>query len=550
MKHEEKCLKIIWSLALAVMLLLPSGCMMVGDTGPYCFDSLDCPAGWICDTDSHQCESGDTPDSIIDLELQPGAESSGATTQIPGIDLDDPRVNHEQLELELTPGLALTGHVGSPMGVPGSLVAKRTAEFGGRSLSWNITVDSAGYFEAAVSQGDFEMLFRPTNREDFPQLRLLGLNFADGDPTDSLELTYPTYPTPETLDEQEHILLVKVQVLQSENTPHPISGIQVEGTTDSGLRTNVVIPDAQGIAHLRLPVELRSDLGDKIIYPRTLSITLGPAATGSHLPQVSSLSLALDSPDLGTIYVGDLPDSRAVSGVVTDAQGHAVPDCHLRFMAALGYGNFSHIIASDGQGAFTTTLPEGQYQLTAIPGNLRPEAIMTTELSIEGDTSGVAVMLEARYTLSGTVFDVHGQTASEVNVVADRVGDWTGANDGILRSYETISDGDGHFELAVDPGSYLFSLLPPTASGLPRKPAESLFVYDDEALDPSRTTLREPAVLQGHVFSRVGVPQCGVSIKVFRSNEDSATLVGQGVSAASSPDGCTGAYAIVIPATN
>ncbi|MBN2493977.1 MAG: carboxypeptidase regulatory-like domain-containing protein [Deltaproteobacteria bacterium] len=531
-----------------VLLLagIPHPACMDVDIPLQCIDSLDCPAGYKCNQDTKLCEPFDKPRSVVDLELAPPSGTSCSATQIADIDLASSEIDSQQLDLELANAILLEGHVGSPVGVTGALVAKRDPAFDARHLTWNIAVDTAGYFEQALTAGDYELLFRPSNREDFPQLRMTGLTLLESQEPDLVELAYPSYPQPESIQDQETILLVQLKILESENAPHPVAGIQVEGTTDKGLRSNLVSPDAQGVAYLRLPVEI-DERRDKIIAPLTLALTIKPANAGAPYPTIQTDAIELAGFDLGTFYVGEMPESHAVSGVVTDAGGRTVAGCQLRFEGPLGNGTFRQTIESQASG-FTTTLPAGTYSLTAVPPLEGEAGMLTTEqFEVYSDRSGVPVVLPDRPRLCGTALDSQGNTVADVIVQAERLGSWTGVDDGIQRTHETSSGSNGHFEMAVDPGRYHFTMIPPATSGLPMRPAQALYVFEDDALGEDVTTLPEPAVVKGHVYSRNGTPQCGVSVDVYRSDEDSAYLIGQTFSEPGT-DGCSGAYAAIIPA--
>lgn len=543
-----------------VLGLLVAGCMMAAeDSRLPCSDSLDCPAGWICNTESGQCREPSSFDSIVDFELTPKPGSSAAPTQLASVDLrrvDDP------LEIELDRAVPFSGwvHNDGP-GVPGSLQLSRTPAFDSRRLSWNLQVAEDGTFdtELAYNAADdqlnhYQALFRPANRTDFPQLAASGIQLDAAGTTDA-SLKYPAYTPPDQLEQQQALLSVRLRVLESEAFPHPVSGILVEGITDQGLRTNLVAPDAQGWVVLELPVTLRPG-GQEMLRPQSLTLLLRPAEANMRLPTVTTaeqMLVRLDpaAPDLGTFYVGDVPDSQAVTGVVTDSGGRPVTDCQLRFSAqAIGNGRYDKTIETDVEGYFSTTLPAGDYRVLVVPDPLAEVRLRAVnDVRVGPDAQPLSITLPPRLSLSGRVIDRDGAAVAGVLVRAERLADWNGLEDGVTRTFDGTSDDDGRFELLVDTGSYALTLIPPPASGLPRARLPNLVVStDDIELEQQRTRLAAPEIIQGHLFNPGGSPVCGATVDVYRSDATSAELIGQTVSGTDSR-GCNGSYSVVVPAT-
>ncbi len=540
--------------------LLVAGCMMIADDSQLpCSDSLDCPAGWICNAESGQCQEPSSFDAIVDFELTPKPGSSAAPTQLASVDLrraDDP------LEIELDRAVPFSGwvHNDGP-GVPGSLQLSRTPAFDSRRLSWNLQLAADGTFdtELAYNADDdqlnhYQALFRPANRTDFPQLAASGIQLSAAGTTDA-SLKYPAYAPPDQLDQQQTLLSVRLRVLESEAYAHPVNGILVEGITDQGLRTNLVAPDAQGWVVLELPLTLRPG-GQEMLRPQSLTLLLRPAEANMRLPTVTTaeqMLVRLDpaAPDLGTFYVGDVPDSQAVTGVITDSGGRPVADCQLRFSAeAIGHGRYDKTIETDVEGTFSTTLPAGDYRVLVVPDPLAEVRLRAVSaVQVGPDAQPLSITLPPRLSLSGRVIDRDGAAVAGVLVRAERHADWNGLEDGVTRTFDGTSDEDGRFELLVDTGSYTLMLIPPPASGLPRARLPNLVMStNDIALEQQRTRLAAPEIIQGHLFNAGGSPVCGATVDVYRSDATSAELIGQTVSGTDSR-GCNGSYSVVVPAT-
>jgi hypothetical protein len=340
-----------------------------------CVDSLDCPPDYKCDPISGCCVPHDPPDAVVDFELVPIKGNGTAETQIPEKDLAS-LLNRSDVPLEIATAVLVKGKVISPEapgGVPGTLVIDRHPQIDNRWLVWNITVNTSGDFDSDdVTPGIHDVLFKPSNRESFPQLEIAELDIApdeNGEMDLSLALEYEAFPQEDKLHEQEKLRLVRGQVLQSQSSPHPVTGIEVEGITDQGLRTSLAVPDEQGNFYLRLPMRRTVESNGDLIecQPESLDVTIRPVGD-RRLPTVEVQLVELEGPELGVFYMGDEPVPYSLSGTVVDMGGNPIPDCRLKFEAEnIGNGTFSDEIRSDSAGMFSTNLPEGTYKITAIP---------------------------------------------------------------------------------------------------------------------------------------------------------------------------------------
>jgi len=514
---------------------------------PRCLDSLDCPSDKMCDIPTGRCVPIPNPEAVVDFELTPIKGSGTAETQIPSKDLAS-LINISDVELELESAVRVWGKVFSPEamgGVPGNLMIDRLPEIDNRRLVWNITVNENGEFESTeVTPGEHDVLFKPSNRADFPQMEIAGIEIApdaDGEMDLTLALAY------EPFDNQEKLRLVRGQVLQSQSSPHPVTGIEVEGITDQGLRTSLVTPDEEGYFDLRLPMRRTVETNGDLIecQPQSLDITIRPVGD-RRLPTVEVQAVELEGPDLGVFYIGDEPTPYSISGTVTDMGGNPIPECRMRFEADnIGNGTYSHEIKSGSDGKFSTILPEGTYKITVIPPLLSEIRMETVTWVLFQNESDVIIMLKNRYRLTGEVTDSTGAKVADVIVRAKRLSTVSGVEDGVVRTYEGITGDNGTFDLAVDSGRYNVYFIPTAASGLPRQLPKRVYIADDD--EHLSVSLPSPAVVQGHIFDQFGEPQCDVTVDVYSSTETNAYLVGQTISD-SPDDGCTGAYTVIIPA--
>lgn len=525
-------------------------------TPPACMDSLDCPQDEYCDPASNTCQPVSKPQSVVDFELIPTKGSGSATTQIPGQDLAALK-NPSDLQLEVADAVAVSGQFLSVMGgIPGNLVASRHPQIDDRRLVWNIAVSEDGNFLGELSPGTYDLVFKPSNRESFPRFQLLDLEIAPGEPGElplpdprDFQDYDPDKFTEDFLANQDPLQVIRGQVLESEEYPHPRPGVKVEGMTADGLRTNLVEPDDQGVFYLLLPVASRLDDRGELVYeyPLQLDIVIRPKDSSVRLPTVTTPDVELTGADLGVFYLGDIPPSVSYAGVVVDTASRPVAGCQLRLEAdAIGNGSLSHLIESDDTGHFATTLPQGTYRIQAVPPQTSDARITTTTVEIRDDNDTATIHLSAKRTLAGVVRDADGHLVPEIIVRAKRQRGVGGFDDGIQRTYETVTGPEGTYRVKVDSGTLDVTFVPPTPLGLPRTLPQRVYLLDEDVgLD---ATLPAPAVVQGHVFNQSGEPMCGVTVDVYHSTEAEAFLIGQALSTGTD-GGCTGSYSVTIPAS-
>jgi hypothetical protein len=263
----------------------------------------------------------------------------------------------------------------------------------------------------------------------------------------------------------------------------------------------------------------------------------------------------LSGAQLGTFYIGYVAQLRTLSGVVVDDRGRPVADCQLQFTSEeIGNGTLTHQTVTDATGNYMTSLPEGSYRLMAVPEMVSEASLTSMTVELVADQT-LNITVPDRPVLSGTVTDYDGNPVGEVVVRARRLSTVAGFEDGVIRSYEEITTSDGVFAMSVDYGRYSVTFIPPAASGLPRSLPKPVYITgtgenDNYAMSAEATRLAPPTVIQGHVYD-TGIPpetMCGVTIEVFHSPDEETTyLIGQTISD-SEEEGCTGSYAVIIPA--
>lgn len=541
-------------LELIILALSASACQFLfADSSPQgCLDNLDCVLGQVCDTASGTCIPSNSfkPLSVVDAQVTPPKSSSTATTQFAAIDLKT--VDSQNLELVLQRAVLLEGTIASPDapgGVPGMLAAVRRPLFDNRTLSFNITVSESGFFSQQVAPGKYRLLFKPSRREAFPQLVLEPATVGGG------EVPLPRYlpfadPQTDDLQDQDPLLVVRGQILASQTQPHPVAGLQVEAVTAAGLRSSLAQPDEQGFFYLRLPLawQVTEDGDLEATTPASANIVISPAGAEVRLPTVEITDVALDTPDLGVFYLGEVPPVHALSGVVLDAHGRPVADCQLKLrVEPVAAGSFTMLINNDSTGHFATTLPAGQLTVTVIPPAVGEVALASFDLLLDADRQ-VQLTLPPRPLLSGQVTDDAGLPVADVIVRAERISTTAGEDDGIYSSFEAGSGSDGIFAMSVDPGRYRVVFLPPAASGLPRSLPKVAYVQQDTVMEAAACRLSPPTLVSGRILDGAGQPVCGASVQFFYSPDDSTShLVGESISGGIIEE-CSGNFSLLLPA--
>jgi hypothetical protein len=501
---------------------------------------------------NNKCVDRDIPRllSIVDFELTPPKDSGASVTQLANVDLTE---FENEITIDLDPLVTFSGFIYPHISIDsigGSLVAVRMAEFDKRRLSWNISVNDSGSFSTELSPGLYDITFKPADRSVFPQIMLSGLPINYTQNGISFELSYPFIPGFDQFDNQSPLRIICGKILESESHPHPVTGIKVEGTTASGLRTSIGYPNDKGEFLLLLPIKYTiSDDGDKNEHIfDSINITIRPISEDIRLPTVNYPDMVIDDHDLGTLYFGSTPQSYSLSGIVVDGQGTAIPECRIRFETSFNeHASLIHQVMTDTTGRFATTLPASSYSMTVIPNIVSMSQMAVETVELNDNLKDLTVILEERNSISGTVVDHLGNPVPDVVIRAERISALGGNNDYISRTFEGTTGDKGTFELLIDNGRYNVTFIPPPASGLPRSLPQRIYVTENSVLSPLATTLSPPAKVQGRVLNQQKEPVCQVTIDIYHSDEDNAYLVGQTISGVTNREDLSCSFTAIIP---
>ena len=168
-----------------------------------------------------------------------------------------------------------------------------------------------------------------------------------------------------------------------------------------------------------------------------------------------------------------LPSATDISGTVTDTHGHSLSGISVG--AITGFGNLANSVQTASDGTYTLPVFPGSYQVhfsdsnnvwpagdyclageLACPGNWASNTGSVVDAS--GNVSGIDVSLPDGYQITGTVTDgVSGIAGIRVDILG------CGGLCVVERAYTGI---DGHYAVAVAPGTYSVLFVSETHLGL------------------------------------------------------------------------------------
>lgn len=414
--------------------------------------------------------------------------------------------------------------------------------------------ESSGQYEKLLPQGRYVVTVLPREHEEVkpPQEKpfaddLIMIDAA----TNRLDLVVSN---PNTLMSVSGVVLA-LKAGQEE----PVEGVNVwamsaERESSSTLRAGTGTPVAQ-------PARTAADGRFTLWLPRVteqqkshrIRLEVGPASDGAPFP-----TFRIDTHTWEVAEPMKLPDpivlSNGESGIATTkargqvlaADGSPVAGARISFRTLDDEAfAFTTTVQADNNGRFEASLFAGRYQATAIApiedfnevpmGLCSLKGVLTVS---DAPVDGLVLSCEKRRFLYGQVIDSKGQPVPDVTVSAVRHPDARSADQ--LRE-ERTSDSQGHFRLALSPGTYDFTFAPPAAIA-PLKSIENVLVDSLRSDSLVVVALDPPFELFGKLFSERSGEPLGGALDAWVVNNGQATLVGRGLAQRD------GSYSIVLPA--
>lgn len=510
-------------------------------------------------TDGDSTEDGDwlpdgddpTGSGVIGLELTPPADRGLLPQQIAGLDLET-----FDGSIVLRRSVTYSGEVRQPSDAPAeSLITlasgSQVATIPGRPLP-NLTATSS----EALSNSD---------KSEFNFLALVGLYTLYAFPKASLEHLYPPIVRHDGLlieQDRSEVLVyergldLRGEVVSAGGEPLPlvkVSAFSAEPWRRSSISTTGSSPDVE------------PDSGEFILRVSAQSATYDLVVQGSSLdPFKPKLTLPnMFVVEDGTVRVLGPTDEDgrlivtygAFSGALCRMEGRVlghdnapVAGARLTFSNAIGGGQFTATATSDENGLFGLDLlrtQEGEtardddYKISLVPPVEGADSAWTLS-AVDCHSERVVlddILLSRRLALTGQVRDARGATLADVTVQAWKIPE---SADSSVYIKTALTDGDGHYELLIDPGKYTLSFIPPSGSGLARSILRDIQTSTSAVIDQRLTTGQ---VFSGRVVDADGNAVPWTFIEVFRERPASGTS--EAIGSGSCDD--AGVFRIVIP---
>lgn len=227
----------------------------------------------------------------------------------------------------------------------------------------------------------------------------------------------------------------------------------------------------------------------------------------------------------------------AVDGKVASPDGDLLPSQLVIRSSELlggqlsGTASFKTSLETDADGKFELSLLPGKYDVIALPAN---GAYATTidELTILSgeDQGGKTIEVQSKKSLLGSASTAIGQAAFDVPVTFTPTSPEASTflkseletAGSVSTNASTVTDIDGGFAVALDPGDYNLSLQPAPTSNLPWAVLSRLNVpaVESQTVPNLAVTIPNPVVMSGSVVDPEGSPISDARIRVWLAPAD------------------------------
>ncbi|MEQ9322903.1 MAG: hypothetical protein RIF41_27305, partial [Polyangiaceae bacterium] len=227
----------------------------------------------------------------------------------------------------------------------------------------------------------------------------------------------------------------------------------------------------------------------------------------------------------------------AVDGKVASPNGDLLPSQLVIASSELlggqlsGTASFRTNVETDADGKFVLSLLPGNYSVIAIPID-DAYAVTVDELTILSgeDQGGKTIEVREKQNLIGTARTATGDPAFDVPVsftpTSPEASTYLKSELATVGSVSTnasaVTDGDGAFDVALDPGDYNLSLQPAPTSFLPWAVLSRLNVpaVESQSIPSLDVTMSSPVVMSGTVVDPEGSPIADARIRVWLAPAD------------------------------
>ncbi len=416
-----------------------------------CLSSAQCSGDSVCFLG--ECRNSSSQLSLVMAEVRAPADQQLGVLQKASIDLRQSVLVDFQLQPLLSASgtvvQAVDGQPGVTTPVPdaGVVLTDSTPVIGDRAASIVAQTDASGAFSLSFATSTWTVLVVPP--VPAPPIR---------PPPPASPLSSTVTGLPIVLPAPGQFAKVGGNVAVG---PSALAGARVAAVDASGQPLSVATTtDAAGFFNLQLPPG-----------PPPYFLQIGPrpeaAATDPAVP-----SFPLQGPSTSTtltIDLGVLPPSATLAGTVLDLRQQPVGAARVLALNLDPTGwVISRQMVTDANGAFSMTVRAGQYALQAVP-DIDP--------ALPGVSDEITVTLPAAPPLTIVCPDKSQGTGAVTRPDGQRVGAGYQINAlrlpdqlvGARTARATSTDAAGSFTIVGDRGRYRLEVLPPSATGLPRK---------------------------------------------------------------------------------
>jgi hypothetical protein len=223
--------------------------------------------------------------------------------------------------------------------------------------------------------------------------------------------------------------------------------------------------------------------------------------------------------ELAPVDLG-ITSTVTVRGVVLGPSAQPVAGATVRWEGQAGRGVVKSTVVAGPDGTFELMLPPGTYARATIPPPGTGVALRQEDgvrVTGPGPDAGVdlPVSLLPQAQLCGNVWGPSGGGVGSAAVVATRVGnngDQAGPARDVSSEARTVTDGQGAYCVALDPGRYLLAATPRQDSNLPRRTDLVNVGQQDTRHD---VELPSAAVLVGTVQGPDGTPLKTARVRAY-----------------------------------
>lgn len=244
---------------------------------------------------------------------------------------------------------------------------------------------------------------------------------------------------------------------------------------------------------------------------RTVTIRLGPTETNELVPNLELESYLLsETTDLGDIAV-EWSNPIEITGSVLGQNGETnlLAEATVFFDQTFDTGTFVQVAYADANGAFSSSVIPGDYEITVVPPSDAEYGAATTQLNLE-ENSQVDLVSTRKHALFGFLDLPTADSPENISICSEPTG-FSVSSISLSQSC-TTTDTSGAYLLYVHPGTQRITIVAPDTMGVAPRMADINTINEDIQLS---IELELAYVAEGRVLSPDGQPVDDALIDVY-----------------------------------